>query len=333
MSTTERRLRLVFVGDDQSKGAVQSVTSSIKNLRSAVQAGKQDLREERQAFTDSVGAIKERQRQERALSLEFKQNHSNFFRSVDAMNQVGHTALRLNSIFQSYNILQLRQRDINKEVADSQRRVGEAVRTYGAGSVEARREVEHLNKALEEQKQIQSELPSQYATLGLSALSTARPIGELVKKTSVWIKEARIARQASGAVMGTGALSNFVLGGATGASLLGGRLGRIAPMLGKGGLLGAVAVGGLTAGGLLGRELLKARFGEKEGNERFEGVLGQLGIKGMLEGLSGDNGDQGITKDNSISIGQVNIYTNDVKTAEDLRRSLQAEAMRHQSES
>lgn len=334
MSATERRLRLVFAGDDQSKGAIQSVTSSLKNLQSAVRAGKQELRQERQAFEDSIGAIRERQKQERALSLEFKENHASFFRTVDAMSTVGRTALQVNSIWQNYNLTQLRVREINKEVADSQRRVQEAVRLHGVGSVEARREIEHLNKALEEQKRLNDELPAQYLTMGLSALYAAKPIAELTRKFSVYAQSARIAKEASGAVMGTGALSNFVLGGATGASLLGSsRLARLALMLGKGGLFGAVALGGLTAGGLLGRELLKARFGEKEGNERFEGVLKQIGIKGLLDSFSGESSEERIIRENSISIGNVNIYTNDIRTAEDLKRSLQQEAMRYQSES
>jgi hypothetical protein len=334
MSASERRLRLVFVGDDQSGQAVKSVTSSLQTLRSAVQAGKQDLKEERQAFADSVGAIRERQKQERALSLEFKQNHSTFFRTADAIGTVGRTALHVNQIWQSYNITQLRLRDITKEVNEAQRRVQDSIRLYGAGSTEARQEIERYNKALEDQKRLNDELPAQYLTMGLSALYVAKPVSELTRKFSVYAKSALMAREASKATLGTGALSNLVLGGATGASLLGGRLGRAGSLLGRGGLYGAVATGGLALGGFLGGQALKAVYGEKEGNERFEGVLKQLGIKDMLDSFSGESAEERVIRDNSISIGgNVIIYTNSIENAQDLKASLQTEAMRQQSES
>jgi hypothetical protein len=328
--SAERRLRLVFTGEDNSGHAIKSVSDSLKDLKGAVMSGKESLKEERQAYSDSISVLRERQRQERNLSLEFKQNHSNFFRTADAVATVGRTALTVNSIWQNYNLTQLRVREMNKEVSDSTRRVHESISRYGAGSVEARREIEHYNKVLAEQKRLNDELPAQYLTMGLSALYAARPISQMTQKLSTWAQTARLARQTGSPL--TGALSNIALG-AGGASLLGsGRLGRLAPLLGRGGLFATAAIGGATAGGFLGRELLKLRYGEKEGEERFRGVMGQLGLKDIMDELSGNGPVEGVGQDNSINAGQINIYVNDLKTAQDLRASLQQEASRQQSE-
>jgi hypothetical protein len=321
---------LVFSGVDNSQHVIKSVSDSLKNLRTAVVAGKQDLRQERSAYSDSISVMKEKGRQERLLSQDFKAQHSNFFRTVDTLSSVGHVATRVTSIFQGYNIMQLRLRDVNKEVTESQRRLNEAMSQYGAGSMQARREMENYNKALESQKQIQSELPAQYLSLGLSALYAARPIGELTKKAYSWIATAKMARVASGATMGTGALSNMVLGGATGASLLGsGKLGRAGSLLGKGGLFGAAAIGGFAGGVGLGGEMLKLAYGEKEGERRFKGIKEQLGIDKIENMFSGESNEESILRENSISVNTINIYTNDPVTGENLKRSIQQETRRN----
>lgn len=334
MSQAERRLRLVFTGEDNTGHAVKSVSESLKDLKGAVLEGKESLKEERQAYSDSVGVLRERQRQERALGLEFKENHSRFFKTAQVVNDLGRVGLRANQIWQNYNLTQLRLRDVNKEVRDSYRSMQEAIKENGLSSDKARQAIERYNDSVEEQKRLNAELPAQYATMALAVGSLAQPIAKSVKDLHAWRASAQIASKTAGATAGDLAVAG-TSGALLGKGLLGkvGGLGRLGGVVGKGGLLGAVAIAGLTAGGFLGAQGLKAVYGEKEGEERLQGVLGQLGIKGMLDSMSGNGGDEGVSNDNSISIGQVNIYTNDVKTAEDLRRSLQAEAMRQQSES
>jgi hypothetical protein len=330
--SSERKLRLVFQGVDNSQHAIKSVSDSLKDLRTAVVAGKQDLRQEKQAYSDSISVMRERGKQERLLSADFKANHSNFFRSVDVMSSVGRTALTVNSIFQNYNLTQLRVSQIQKEVRDSTLKLKEAQDQYGLGSVKWRQAAEQHNQVLEEQKRVMADLPAQYLTMGLSALYAARPIGQLTQKVFAWSKTAQIARQASGGFMGSGALQNMVIG-AGGASLLGsGKLGRAGSLLGKGGLLGAVAFGGFAGGSMLGGQLLKSVYGEKEGEERYRGIKRQLGIDKVEDMLGmGDTIDygNGVTSDNSINAGTINIYTNDVKTAEDLKRSIQQDRQRN----
>ena len=380
MATSERTLKLVFTGQDDSGRAVKSVTESMKGLKQAFREGKADLTAEKQAYSDSITVLKGRQRQERLLNLEYRESHQNLFRVAGVINSVGNAALTVNSVLTNYNMLQTRIKQQNNDVASAYDKMQEAITRFGVGSSQAQDAIKAFNEEQEKAKDLAADANLQYVNMALSfgsmasdatriaqQFNTIRQAGKTTEGsvtntvanaagaagvigagnkvknvlTGVGTKAGLVTSAGTGALASAGGsklttlgkvagaagggllvtsgiltsqalsedkLSNedrifSVLQQAGGGALLGATLGTVVPGIGN---LAGAAIGG-GAGFVSG---LATNFGEEFGN-LFAG-------KGFLS-----NEDAAKAQNNTYN---VNIYTNQIANANDLKAQLEAEA-------
>lgn len=183
---SDRQLRISFTGKDETGQSVKSVTASLKELKSAIREGREDISKERQAYSDSLRVLRERVREERNLQLEIRQSHEGFFKTVNAMQTVGNVALKVNQLFVNHNLLQQRIKDNNDDLKDSFIKLQDAIATHGKGSYEAELAQREFNDAKERSSALNREEIVQYGFMGLALAGISGDIANMTTRLVAW---------------------------------------------------------------------------------------------------------------------------------------------------
>jgi hypothetical protein len=177
---------------------------------------------------------------QRAVGRGFELEHQGFSNTIRSLTTVGRVAHTATSIFQRYNVMQLRMEQGARSLKRAQSDLSEAISKYGANSAQAAKASANLTEEQAKNAALQRENILNNAGLGLSGLTT---LGTLNRN---------------------GALGRGIqkLGGAK-----------------QAGIKAGAAVGGLLGGAEIGHLLLNAVYGEEEGNAKFAGFTGIGGQK------------------------------------------------------
>lgn len=119
------------------------------------------------------------QQQQRAVGRGFALQHRTLFEAGQALRTVGSLAHTATSIYQRYNIMQLRVEEGARDLAKAQEKVRETLQRYGAASSEYRRALEDEADALRKTKQLQQENIINNIGLATSALTAIGPVSKL----------------------------------------------------------------------------------------------------------------------------------------------------------
>lgn len=170
MSGNDLEVGIIVTGDDQT-GGFSSVQDALGNMQQGMVNSQNAIYTETDALRARGGQIRQTIKDERLFRNGFKQSHALFFTSTRLIGQVGNAAMKTNSIFLNWNVLQERIADTEDRVAAARRRQAAAIERYGAGSKQAMKATEDLNDELKKQEKLGRELPGQYLAMGLGAFS------------------------------------------------------------------------------------------------------------------------------------------------------------------
>jgi len=288
MSVSAGSVEIDISVNDQTSQAISSISGSFQGVRQDINENNTLLQANQDSWLQQSKAVNLAYREQRFIRREFMLGHQTFYETTRLMSGIGHAGMRLNSIFLSYNAIQIRQAQADERVADAKDRVAAAMAQYGAGSKEATDAQKELNKAMEAQQQLAMQLPGMYLGLGMSALGFAGDIG----KTALDLRmlQATVARKGGIANMikgfiGTSAVSTSagelgglpIFGRNTSASLgsSSGILGRLGGMRGLAGL--GIGIGGTALA-------LGLTAGSEDPTTKAVGLLGGIG-SGALGGF------------------------------------------------
>ena len=142
--------------EDNASGVVNSTTQNLENRFKAHRA------------------------QLRMVRMEYELNHRGLITTMRAMQSVGMVVNRAISLYNSWNLIQLRLQTTSKNLADAQRNLNQTLDEFGAGSPEA-------NRALEEKAQLEKDLADasrdaqiQYALMVVSLIADSTRIATSV---------------------------------------------------------------------------------------------------------------------------------------------------------
>ena len=367
MATSDRTLRLVFTGRDETGQAVKSVTGSLQQLKTAVRSGQQDLTTYKQAHADSVAILRNRQKEERLLRNEFRESNQAVYDVTNTMNRIGSAGMRVNQVLVNHNLIQQRIKQTNKDVEISYKHLQESIDRYGSNSQQATAAQEDLNASLEEQKKLNNDMIGQYAVMGLALSGIGTDVLRTVESVITRRRQRRLDGNADVDVNGGG--FNTALGGLaavegarTAYSVINRRrgIGRGNPNTGtlpagsstpirpnptvetvtqgKGASLARAGRAGLmTTGGLLVADLIFGGFGEHIDNfleghginilrskeDKILKDMGGIPDQYLVRNPKDPIGEFYKDYDQKLSVGQVNIYVNDMKDANQLKEELE----------
>lgn len=111
---------------------------------------------------------KEMHDQQRAVRREFELNNRGLVTTARAIQSVGSMVNRAISLYNTWNIMQIRVQDANRNVYESQQDLNEVLDEYGQDSPQFRKALEANQRALEDQKKAQDD-----AKLGMGLLVTS----------------------------------------------------------------------------------------------------------------------------------------------------------------
>ena len=142
--------------EDNASGVVNSTTQNLENR------------------------FKAHRTQLRMVRMEYELNHRGLITTMRAMQSVGMVVNRAISLYNSWNLIQLRLQTTSKNLADAQRNLNQTLDEFGAGSPEA-------NRALEEKTQLEKDMADasrdaqiQYALMVVSLIADSTRIATSV---------------------------------------------------------------------------------------------------------------------------------------------------------
>ena len=162
----------------------------------------------------------------KAVRMEYELNHRGLLTTMRAMQSVGMVVNRALSIYNSWNLMQLRIQTANKNVSDSQRDLNQILDQFGRDSPEFRRAIEANKQALEDQKKAQDEARLGMALMVISMIADSTRIittviprlrlllgmVKTINRTPVITPTTPIGTPASTAIAGAGASATSALG-------------------------------------------------------------------------------------------------------------------------
>lgn len=173
----------------------------------------------------------------RTASREYITNNQQLFELGRTMTSVGRVTDKAISLFNSYNLMQIRIASATQNVADAQEKLAEAIAQYGPSSSEAEKAGKDLQKQQEALKKATEDAQIQFALMTASAVAQSGTlISTVIPRIAAFtasLKEAAVAEAvaaAAGGGVGSGTLTGVgSLGKAgkimTGLGIVGGGIG------------------------------------------------------------------------------------------------------------
>ncbi len=205
---------------------------------------------------------------QRAVGRGFELEHQGFTNSIRALTTVGRVAHTATSIFQRYNVMQLRMEQGARSLKRAQADLSEAISKYGINSAQAAKASANLTEEQAKNTALGRENALNNFGLGLSGLTT---LGTLNRNGA----------------LGRG-LSR--LGGVKGAAVKGG-----------------AAVAGLGFGAIAGNALYSAIYGPEAAAENMAAVEKNLGFGGGQKNVTVNvnTNEIGVTSDDVINSSDI----------------------------
>lgn len=240
-------VNIILRADDQASGTVDSATKSIN------------------ANWKQMNDV------QRAAGREFQVNHSQLFALGRAMTATGRIVDHSISLFNSYNLMQLRLETATQNTADAQERLAQAIAQYGPNSTEAIKAAKDLKKVQDEAKKASDEARIQFALMVASAVAQSGTLVTTVIPRLLALRTALFgvsAAEAAATVGAAGPVAGLAGKAAAGAGF-GATLAKAAPKLVK---IGGAAAIGVSMATMMGEQ----QAGETSVPSGLE-ALGQVG--------------------------------------------------------
>ena len=183
--------------------------------------------------------------EQRAVQQSFELSNRKFTATARVLGQMGTVMLRLQSVFNTYQLMQIRGQDTARNLAEANRRVTESIIEHGHASQEA---IQAQEQADEMKRQSEQEGIDRLIGIGTMAGVLATTVGRIPGLTGAIKTLGNVLKGGKGP--GTPKITDFTKGGGGGG--LGGAVSRGLGGIGGaiGGALGKVPIGGLGAGGI-----------------------------------------------------------------------------------
>ena len=241
MSTSiEADVKLIMTAEDRMSGPVQDAVSRVNSQ------------------------YRQMRNTQKSIGRGFEIEHQGFSSTIRGLTAIGRVAHTATSIFQRYNIMQLRMAEGARSLKKAQSDLAVAIGKYGANSQQAASAAADLNQEQAKNASLQRENILNNFGLGLSGLTT---LGTLNRNGS----------------LGRG-LSK--IGGVKGAAVKGG-----------------AAAAGLGIGAVVGNALYSAIYGQDAAAENMAAVERNLGFGGSqkIQNISINTNEIGVTSDEVIN--------------------------------
>lgn len=212
------------------------------------------------ASTEKINLAWRRVRDEqRSVSREFQVNNREVFAAGRAIQSLSSVLSRALTLYNTWNLLQIRVQDANRNVRDSQKDLNEVFAEFGPDSKEFFDAMEAQKEALEEQQRVQRDTSIGY---GLMVASIGAMSGQIITNVIPKLKTL-----------------NKTLGG------VGGRLGSILKI--GGGVVGGAMIGGgiMTSQALADKELSLEEKLLSTGEQALGGALLGATIGSVVPGV------------------------------------------------
>ncbi|MFM7796632.1 MAG: hypothetical protein ACKO7N_07695 [Candidatus Nitrosotenuis sp.] len=119
----------------------------------------------------------------KAVRMEYELNHRGLLTTMRAMQSVGMVVNRAVSIYNSWNLMQLRIQTANKNLADSQRNLNQIIDEYGMGSPEHIRALEEEAKMKKEVADASNDAKIQFGLMVISMIAdTTRIVTSVIPR-------------------------------------------------------------------------------------------------------------------------------------------------------
>lgn len=152
---------------------------------------------------------------QRRAQREFELNNRTLTATSRVLTGLSFTVGRVLSLYNTWNLLQLRVQDANQNLRDSQRDLDEVLAQFGENSPEFQKALERNAEVMEEQKRVQRDVAIGYAIMMTQMIASS---GQLVTTVIPRIKKLNTTLAGTGSRLGTIAK---IGGGIAGGALVG----------------------------------------------------------------------------------------------------------------
>lgn len=222
MSGSDADVGIILNATDNASGTVDSATKQINQ------------------------SFRTMNQQQNAMGRQFLTNNQSLYSFGRSMQSVGRITNQAISLFNSYNLMQIRMQQASDDAADAQEKLSEAIAEYGPNSQQAITAAEQVQKAQQAQQQADQQSKTQFVLMVASMVAQS---GQLITTVIPRLLALSTTLQSSSF---TNALNIASKGGiGTGTISGGGAIEGIGTALATGGAAATASVIGAGVGGAL----------------------------------------------------------------------------------
>jgi hypothetical protein len=171
----ETRLSVLLSAVDNASAEIKNVERSLGSLGVTTE----QLTRVNNSYRD---AVKEANKEIRFAQQEYRVMNYEALQGVDAMKRIGSIGGQLTTMWQAYNVAQIRVQQATDAVTKAQEAYTKALEEFGAASPKTKKALDDLTDAQNKAKKASDEVAAGMVGMGFQAVGVAGQVGQLVLK-------------------------------------------------------------------------------------------------------------------------------------------------------